>query len=136
MTGGKPRRFAAQDGPVVLVGHSYGGAVITEAGNDPKVARLVYVAAFAPDADQTLVDTTKDFPTMPYVAEVAPQPDGFLILTPKGMNEDFCQDLSAEERQIMIAAQSLTAGSIFAAKITTAPGAPSRAGTSSPAMIV
>jgi len=114
------RVIAAQDGPVVLVGHSYGGAVITEAGNDPKVARLVYVAAFAPDAGQTLVDTTKDFPTMPYVPEVVPQPDGFLMLSAKGMNEDFCQDLSAEERQIMIAAQPLTAGSIFATKITTA----------------
>ena len=56
------RIIDAQDGPVVLVGHSYGGAVITEAGNNPKVARLVYVAAFGPDTGESLGTTAKDFP--------------------------------------------------------------------------
>src|ERR1700731_1445588 len=56
------RAIAAQDGPTVLVGQSYGGVVITEAGNDPKVASLVYVAAFAPHAGQSIVDISKGFP--------------------------------------------------------------------------
>ena len=55
------RAIAAEGGPVILVGHSYGGLVITEAGNDPKVAGLVYVAAFAPDADQTITEISKPF---------------------------------------------------------------------------
>src|SRR5438034_4632860 len=56
------RAIAAEDGPVILVGHSYGGVVITEAGNDPKVAGLVYVAAFAPDANQNITEISKPFP--------------------------------------------------------------------------
>ena len=57
------RVIAAQDGPVVLVGHSYGGAVITEAGTDPKVARLVYIAAFAPDAGESVATLIQGFPS-------------------------------------------------------------------------
>ena len=67
------RALAAQDGPVILVGHSYGGVVITEAGNDPKVAGLVYVAAFAPDAGQSIVDISKDYPKPIGLDKVVPQ---------------------------------------------------------------
>src|ERR1700686_3834670 len=66
------RAIAAQDGPTVLVGHSYGGVVITEAGNDPKVVGLVYVAAFAPDAGQTITEISKPFPPPPGATKVKP----------------------------------------------------------------
>ena len=88
------RAIDAQDGPVVLVGHSYGGAVITEAGNNPKVARLVFVAAFAPDAGESVGTTVKAFAPAPVGPEVKPIEDGYLILTKKGVGEDFAQDLS------------------------------------------
>jgi pimeloyl-ACP methyl ester carboxylesterase len=67
-----------------------------------------------------LLDTTKGFPAMPWGPELVPQPDGFVKLSAKGMNEDFCQDLSAEERLIMVATQPYTSGSLFEAKVTAA----------------
>jgi pimeloyl-ACP methyl ester carboxylesterase len=112
------RAIAVQDGPVILVGHSYGGVVITEAGNDPKVAALVYVAAFAPDAGQSIVDITKDFPKPIGLEKVVPQPDGFLLLSPDGIDTGFAQDLSSEEKALLTAVQPQTSGSIFAAKPT------------------
>ena len=66
------RAIGAQEGPVVLVGHSYGGVVVTEAGNDAKVTGLVYVAAFAPDAGQSIGDVSKGFPEPPGAAELRP----------------------------------------------------------------
>src|ERR1700686_4499623 len=83
------RALAAQDGPAILVGHSYGGAVITEAGTDPKVAGLVYVAAFAPDAGQTVGELSKEFPAAPGGAEIRRDANGFLMMTLKGIEEDF-----------------------------------------------
>src|SRR5215469_11312034 len=68
----------AQEGPVVLVGHSYGGAVITEAGNDPKVAGLVYIAAFAPDKGESVGKLIKDPPPGAPVPPILPPKDGFL----------------------------------------------------------
>src|SRR5246127_4427903 len=88
------RAIALQDGPVLLVGHSYGGAVITEAGNDPKGVGLVYVAAFAPADGQSVNDLGKSFSVPPGSAEVRPDASGFLTLTPKGIAEHFAQDLS------------------------------------------
>ena len=82
------RAIAAQDGPVILVGHSYGGVVITEAGNDPKVVGLVYVAAFAPDANQSITDISKDFPKPLGADKIVPQ-DGFLLLSPDGIETAF-----------------------------------------------
>ena len=110
------RAIAAQDGPVILVGHSYGGVVITEAGNDPKVAGLVYVAAFAPDAGQSIVDITKNFPKAMGLEKVVPQADGFLLLSPDGISTGFAQDLSKEEQALLTAVQPQTHGSIFAAQ--------------------
>src|SRR5580658_5804808 len=97
------RIIDAQDGPVVLVGHSYGGAVISDAGNHPKVARLVFVAAFGPDTGESLGTTTKDFAPAPVGPEVKPIEDGYLVLTRKGVTEDFAQDLSAGEKQVLFA---------------------------------
>jgi len=114
------RSIALQDGPVILVGHSYGGAVITEAGADPKVAGLVYVAAFAPDAGQAVVDLGKDLPPAPGGAEVRPDSAGFLKLTTKGIVEDFAQDLPISERRVLAATQGPTNGAAFGAKVTNA----------------
>jgi pimeloyl-ACP methyl ester carboxylesterase len=114
------RAIEMQDGPAVLVGHSYGGVVITEAGNDAKVASLVYVAAFAPDAGQSIVEISNAFPKPIGLSKVAPLPDGFLLLTPDGVATGFAQDLSKEEQALLTAVQPQTSGSIFAAEPTQA----------------
>ena len=111
------RLINAQDGPVLLVGHSYGGAVITEAGNNPKVVGLVYVAAFAPDEGETLGGMAQKFPATPLFSEVQPIEDGYLLLTPKGVMEDFVQDLSPEEKSLVLAVQGATQGAILATPI-------------------
>ncbi len=108
------------EGPVLLVGHSYGGAVITEAGNDPKVVGLVYVAAFAPAAGESVGSISKLYPPSPLGAELRPDRQGFLTVTPKGIAEDFAQDLPVGERELLLATQGPTAASAFGATITTA----------------
>jgi pimeloyl-ACP methyl ester carboxylesterase len=110
------RTIAAQNGPTVLVGHSYGGIVITEPGNDPKVVSLVYVAAFAPDAGRSIGEISKGFAKPAGLDQLQPQPDGFLLLSQKGIEEDFAQDLTPAEKARLVAAQPKTAGSIFEAK--------------------
>ena len=112
------RAIALQDAPFVLVGHSYGGSVITEAGNDPKVAGLVYVAAFAPDQGESTLDQIKANPT-PVGTELRPDAAGFLKLSDKGVVEDLAPDLPAAEQQILIATQGPTAGAAFGAPIST-----------------
>jgi pimeloyl-ACP methyl ester carboxylesterase len=102
------RALALETGPVVLVGHSYGGAVITEAGTDPKVDALVYVAAFAPDAGQSAGSLNASVPPAPMAAEVRPDSQGFLKLTKTGVYEDFAQDVSAAEKLELYAAQAPT----------------------------
>jgi pimeloyl-ACP methyl ester carboxylesterase len=114
------RIINAQDGSVLLVGHSYGGAIITEAGVNPKVAGLVYVAAFAPDEGETLAGLAQPYGPTPAFSEIRPIEDGFLLLTPKGVSENFAQDLPAEETSIMFATQGATQGAILATTITTA----------------
>jgi pimeloyl-ACP methyl ester carboxylesterase len=114
------RAIDAQDGPVVLVGHSYGGAVITEAGNNPKVTRLVYVAAFGPDTGETVGSTAKDFAPAAVGPEVKPIEDGYLVLSKKGVTEDFAQDLLPPERQLLAATQAPTAAAVFAVPMSDA----------------
>jgi pimeloyl-ACP methyl ester carboxylesterase len=114
------RANARQDGPVLVGGHSYGGAVITEAGTDPKVAGLVYVAAFAPDAGQAVGELGKEFPPAPGGAEIRPDAGGFLMMTRKGIEEDFAQDLPRAERKILAATQGPTNGAALGAKVTNA----------------
>ncbi|MGO4212279.1 esterase/lipase family protein [Terriglobus sp. YAF25] len=99
------RAIALADGPVLLIGHSYGGVVITEAGNDPKVRGLVYIAAFAPDAGESAVTLLKSVPPSPVGAELRPDASGFLKLTEKGIGEDFAEELPAIEKQILFATQ-------------------------------
>ena len=114
------RIIALQDGPVILVGHSYAGVVITEAGNDPKVVGLVYVAAFAPGDGESINSVSKPYPPAPLGSELRPDAQGFLTATPKGIAEDMAQDLSASEQQILTATQGQTSSSVFGATVATA----------------
>ena len=98
------RAIALEDGPVLLVGHSYAGAVITEAGNDPKVAGLVYVSAVAPDNGESTLGLITSVPT-PVGSELRPDQYGYVKLTPKGIAEDFAQDLSPKEIEVLNATQ-------------------------------
>jgi pimeloyl-ACP methyl ester carboxylesterase len=99
------RVIASQDGPVVLVGHSYGGAVITEAGTDPKVASLVYIAAFAPDAGESVSSLIKDPPPGAPVPPILPPQDGFLLLDKEKFAASFAADVSADEAAFMADSQ-------------------------------
>lgn len=114
------RAVAAQDGPVLLVGHSYGGVVISEVGNDSKVAGLVYVAAFAPDSGENIVAISQAFPKPPGMDTMMPLTDGFIMLTEQGIKENFAQDVSVDEQNILVAVQPMTAGAIFGAIISNA----------------
>ena len=87
------RRIAAQDGPVILVGHSYGGAVITEAGSDPKVAGLVYIAAFAPDRGESVESLIQNPPPGAPVPPILPPQDGFLFLDRAKFPASFAADV-------------------------------------------
>jgi pimeloyl-ACP methyl ester carboxylesterase len=99
------RVIDAQDGPVVLVGHSYGGAVITEAGNHDKVAALVYVAAFAPDKDESVNTLLADAPAGAPVPPILPPVDGFLFLDKTKFAASFAADLPAELARFMADSQ-------------------------------
>ena len=99
------RVLAAQDGPVVLVGHSYGGAVITEAGNDPKVAGLVYITAFAPDKGESVATLIKDPPPGAPVPPILPPQDGFLFLDKKAFPASFAGDVDADKAAFMADSQ-------------------------------
>ncbi len=114
------RAIDAQPGKVVLVGHSWGGTVITEAGNADKVASLVYVAAFAPDAGQNSGELGKDYPPPPGVAHFAADAAGFLRLTPEGMRKHFAQDLPAARTAVMTVTQGPIQSKAFEQKVSVA----------------
>ncbi len=99
------RAIAAQNGPVILVGHSYGGVVITEAGNDPKVAGLVYVAAFAPDKGESVSTLIKDPPPGAPVPPILPPQDGFLFLDKAKFAASFAADVRADAAAFMADSQ-------------------------------
>ena len=99
------RVIAAQDGPVVLVGHSYGGAVITEAGNDPKVARLVYIAAFVPDKGESVSTLIKDPAPGAPVPPILPPQDGYLFLDKAKFPAAFAGDVALERAAFMADSQ-------------------------------
>ena len=114
------RAIALENGPVLLVGHSYGGAVITEAGNDPKVVGLVYVAAFAPDAGQSAASLSATVAPPPLGAQVKPDAFGFLKITKTGIYDDFAQDLTSAEKATLFAAQVPTNVKSLGGKISVA----------------
>jgi pimeloyl-ACP methyl ester carboxylesterase len=97
--------IGAQSEPVILVGHSYGGAVITEAGNDPKVAALVYIAGFVPDQGESVETLIADPPPDAPVPPILPPQDGFLLLDREKMPASFAGDLSADEAEFMADSQ-------------------------------
>lgn len=99
------RAIDAAPGPVVLVGHSWGGAVITEAGDTDKVKALVYVAAFALDKGESVNDLLKAGPPPPWAARLRRDSAGFLTLPPDVVASDFAQDLTTEETKLMAATQ-------------------------------
>jgi pimeloyl-ACP methyl ester carboxylesterase len=99
------RVIAGQAGPVILVGHSYGGAVITEAGNDPKVAALVYITAFAPDRGESVSTLIKDPPPGAPVPPILPPQDGFLFLDSAKFAGAFAADVDAKTAQFMADSQ-------------------------------
>src|SRR6266545_6250075 len=115
------RVLALQDGPCILVAHSYGGAVITEAGADPSVVGLVYIAAHMPDAGENEADDGKRFPSdLSKSNAIKKTADGFTYLDPAHFHEYFAADLSAEQAAFMARSQVLNAADNFKAVITTA----------------
>lgn len=108
----------AQDGPSILVGHSYGGAVITEAGNDAKVTGLVYIAAFEPDSGESPMDLAKKIPSASQAIKATA--DGYLYVDPKSFHADFAADVPAAEANFMAISQVLPNAQSFGTPITTA----------------
>jgi pimeloyl-ACP methyl ester carboxylesterase len=99
------RVIARQDRPVILVGHSYGGAVVTEAGNDPKVAGLVYIAAFALDKGESVASLIKDPPPGAPVPPILPPQDGYLLLDFDKFAASFAADVAADKAAFMADSQ-------------------------------
>src|SRR5437667_377249 len=117
----KKRILAQQDGPCILVAHSYGGAVITEAGTDPSVVGLVYIAAHMPDAGENEADDGKRFPSdLSKSTAIKKTADGFTYLDPAQFHEYFAADLSAEQAAFMARSQVPNLADNFKAVITTA----------------
>ena len=105
------------DGPVLLVGHSYGGAVITEAGDLPNVVGLVYIAAFAPDAGESPGGISQELPPAA-IENLAPDSDGYLWVKQDKFRESFCQDLSQDEGLVMAVTQKAPLASTFGDNVT------------------
>jgi pimeloyl-ACP methyl ester carboxylesterase len=115
----RTRKMVAQvSGPVLLVGHSYGGAVITEAGDQTNVVGLVYIAAFAPDAGESPGGITQRHPPVA-AANLAPDSDGYLWVKPELYHESFCQDLPKTEGLVMGITQKAPLASTFGDTINT-----------------
>jgi pimeloyl-ACP methyl ester carboxylesterase len=109
-----------QTGPVVLVGHSWGGMVITEIGNHERVKSLVYVAAFAPSEGQSIVDMTKDYPRPSGLDHLVTDKEGFVTMSLEGISKHFAQDLPEAETKLMAVTQGPIWGKNFEEKVTSA----------------
>jgi len=105
-----------QSGPVVLVGHSYGGAVITEAGNDPKVSALVYIAAFAPDTGESAASLEQAVP--PAGKGIKENADGYFYIDPASFAADFCADVPPAKAEFMAKSQVLFSKDSFTSPVT------------------
>lgn len=114
----RTRKMVKQiNGPVLLVGHSYGGAVITEAGDLPNVVGLVYIAAFAPDAGESPGQISQEMPPAAF-ENIAPDSDGYLWVKPDKFHESFCQDPPADEALVMAVTQKAPLDSTFGDNVT------------------
>ena len=111
------KMVAQQQGPVLLVGHSYGGTVITEMGDMPNVVGLVYIAAFAPDAGESPGSLSQAIPPEAF-PNIAPDSDGYLWIKYDKFHESFCQDMGADESLAMAACQKAPLGGTFGDAIT------------------
>jgi pimeloyl-ACP methyl ester carboxylesterase len=114
------RIIALQDGPVILVGHSWGGAVITQAGDDPKVAGLVYVAAYAPEVGQSANDASTPFGITEGQKQIRVDSEKFASMTSEGILNDFAQGLPIAERKLVLSVQGQSYGPMFGEKLTVA----------------
>jgi pimeloyl-ACP methyl ester carboxylesterase len=112
------RIIAMQDGPVILVGHSWGGAVITEVGDDPKVAGLVYVAAYVPDVGMSANDTSKPFGATPGQKAIQVNSEKFAWMSEEGILNSFANGLPMAERRLVLAVQGQIYGPMFEEKLT------------------
>jgi pimeloyl-ACP methyl ester carboxylesterase len=112
--------IAQQKGSVLLAGHSYGGAVITEAGDQPNVVGLVYIAAFAPEVGESLGAIAEAGPMPAGAVHVAPDSDGYVWIDPTHFGESFCQDLPPDEQLVMAVTQKAPVGNTFGEKVKTA----------------
>src|SRR5437773_3165354 len=113
------RALALQDGPTVLVAHSWGGTVISETGLDPKVSALVYVAARGPDADEDFVALSGKVPTMPVRAGVQER-DGFTVLSEEAFIKYFANGVARDKAEVLYAEQEPTAAALFGGRTTAA----------------
>jgi pimeloyl-ACP methyl ester carboxylesterase len=100
---------ASNPGPVLLVAHSYGGVVITQAGVDPNVVGLVYVSAFAPAENESALGLAGNYPTSPAIGQLIEDNYGFVVFDHQGVFEDFAQDVSPQEKEVIFAVQGPTA---------------------------
>ena len=112
------RVVTAQTGPVVLVGHSWAGMVITEAGEDERVKALVYVAAFAPAEGQSAVDLSKGYPKSEGSNYFVADKEGFVTMTPEGIAKQLAQDLPSAQTNLMTVSQGAVRGANFEEKAT------------------
>ena len=106
-----------QDGPAILVGHSYGGCIISKAGNHPKVAGLVFVAAFVPESNEVLIDLIKKLPPTPKSGILPPDENGYSWYDLSKFHSGFCADVPKEKAAFMGASQAPIAGAAFASSV-------------------
>lgn len=112
------RAIALVDGPAVLVGHCYGGVVISEAGTESRITGLVYIAAFAPDFGQSAGSLSRSMKPAPVNGAMRPDPYGFVKLTEAGVKEDLAQDLTASEQAILFVTQAPTAAAALGGNVS------------------
>jgi len=114
------RIIALQDGPVILVGHSWGGAVITQAGDDPRVAGLVYVTAYAPEVGQSANDASSPFGWTEGQKQIRLDSEKFATVTSEGMLERIAEGLPMADRKLALAVQGQSYGPMFDEKLSVA----------------